>query len=409
MFSRTRLCSALELLFGDLACKDPDSFTKLPAGDGNPGITDLFQYYQPCELDQFITGLAATLCASVPDSDCISRVESLRGAVSVDLSYDTMSETLKLEALWPRRLQAMSAEPIDGHKTELGIVTTDPSGGDAHELGVGGFLASTPADKKEPSVLAFAVPSRHRRAQARFSAEFLTPQGLHPSLQLSISSASPPLEYEDQGACDLYAYLTLPRTIFADRYQLAGDLFLASKNLSSLTFASEPVDLEMPEYKTPTWGSTVLLELAPPETSADGAPSSWTAEIPLHLRYMAPTEGGLAEALVPYPAVFWACEAGAKAGFSGNPWDRESLGYDALFSPTTGFWHVEPQPTSEGADLVVGTKVPVLAPERLGWVELGTAAAILAGFAWVLYALFSASRVKDDSKPKGAARVKKDQ
>ena len=254
---------------------------------------------------------------------------------------------------------------------------------------------------------AFAVQSRHRPAPASFLAEFLAPQGLHPTLQLAISSAAPPPEYEDQGGCGLHAYLTLPRTIFADRYQLADDLFLASKNLSSLRFASQPVDLEMPEYKTPTWGSTVLLELAPPESSTDGASSPWTAEIPLHLRYMTPTEGGYAEARAPYPAVFWACEAGGKADFSGNPWDRTSLGYDTLFGPTTGFWHVEPRREDE-TDLMIRTKVPVLDTEKSGWVEVGTALAILAGFVWVLVSLLSAAGAKRGSGEKGA-RTKKEQ
>ncbi|KAL2111797.1 hypothetical protein VUR80DRAFT_9277 [Thermomyces stellatus] len=162
----------------------------------------------------------------------------------------------------------------------------------------------------------------------------------------------------------------------------------------------------MPEYKTPTWGSTVLLELAPPETSTDGASSPWTAEVPLHLRYKTPTEGGYADAQVPYPAVFWACEAGGKAAFSGNPWDRASLGYDALFGPTTSYWHVEPRPEGE-EDLMIRTKVPVLDTEKSGWVEVGTAAAILVGFAWVLFSLFSAVTGKVASRRGSAVQAKK--
>lgn len=364
----------------------------------------MFQYYQPYDdLDPLIRGLEVTLCASTADDECASRVRGLRSAVSLDVSYDSESEMLRLQALWPSDTHAVSAR-AGGHSTEVGVFTTDPSVGQAYELGVGGILAATPDERKEPSVHAFSVPSRHRRADASFSAEFLAPQGLHPTLQLAISSAAPPPEYQDQGECSPYAYLTLPRTIFADRYQLADDLFLASKNLSSLGFVSQPVDLEMPEYKTPTWGSTVLLELAPPETPPEGP---WTAEIPLHLRYMAPAEGGYSDAQVPYPAVFWACEAGGKADFAGNPWDRTALGYDAHFGPTTGFWHVEPRPAGEGADLMVMARVPVLATEKARWVEAGTAAAVLAGFAWVLFALFSAAE-KSGSREKGA-RAKKEQ
>ena len=335
-------------------------------------------------------------------------MQALRRAVSVDVSYDSGSDSFRLRALWPIETHTVSAKAIEGHKTEVGVFATDPSAGDAHELGIRGFLASTPGEKKEPSVHAFSAQSRHRPAHASFSAEFLAPPGLHPTLQLAISSATPPPEYEDSVSCGLHAYLTLPRSIFADRYQLADDLFLASKNLSSLRFASQPVDLEMPEYKTPTWGSTILVELAPPETSTDQHSSSWTAEIPLHLRYMAPAEGGYAEVQIPYPVVFWACDAGGKAAFSGNPWDRAALGYDMLFGPTMGFWHFDPRPENNG-DLRITTKVPVLDTDKTGWVEIGTAAAILAGFAWVLFALFSAARGRESSGGEGTARTKKEQ
>lgn len=394
------------MLFGELGCEDPDSFVKLPSIDGD-SRNDSFQYYQPYELDRLIEGLEKTLCVSTADSECSSRVQELRSAASVDISYDSSLETLRLQALWPSGAHAVSAKPVDGHQTEVGVFTTDPSAGDAHELGVGGILATAPDDKKEPSILAFAVQSRHRGTDASFSAKFLEPHGLHPTLQLTISSAAAPADYEDQGGCGLHAYLTLPRTVFADRYQLADELFMASKNLSSLKYASQPVDLEMPEYKNPPWGSTILVELAPPEDSAD-ADSPWTAEIPLHLRYRAPAEGGYSEARIPYPAVFWACQTTEKAAFSGNPWDRASLGYDALFGPTTGFWHVEPQPETEGGDLTVAAKVPVLAPEKSGWVEAGTAATILVGFAWVLFSLLSAARGKGGSGGKDA-RAKKEQ
>lgn len=406
MFSRTRLCSSIKLLFGELDCGDSDSFVKLPSIDGDP-LNVAFQYYEPYELDRLIEGLEKTLCVNTADSECSSRVQELRSAASMDFSYDSSSETLKLQALWPGGTHAVSAKPIDGHKAEVGVFTTDPSAGNAHELGVGGILAAAPDEKKEPSILAFAVQSRHRRTDASFSAKFLKPHGLHPTLQLEISSAAVPADYEDQGGCGLHAYLTLPRTVFADRYQLADELFMASKNLSSLRYASQPVDLEMPEYKNPPWGSTVLVELAPPDVSAD-ADSPWTAEIPLHLRYRAPAEGGYSETRIPYPAVFWACQATEKAAFSGNPWDRASLGYDALFKPTTNFWHVEPRTGTEGDDLTVAAKVPVLAPEKAGWVEVGTAATILVGFAWVLFSLFSAARGKGVSGGKDT-RAKKEQ
>ncbi|SPO02815.1 uncharacterized protein DNG_05490 [Cephalotrichum gorgonifer] len=390
----TLLCSSLELFFGGLECSDPASFIKLPSTDGD-GRSDTFQYYQTYEPDHLISRLESILCASRPDDDeCSARVRALRDAVSVDIFYDTKQDILRLEALWASDRFTVGVKPVNGHRTEIGILATDPSGGEVHELGVGGFLISTPDEKKEPSLLAFTVPSRHRRANGSFSAKFLSPHGLHPTLQLAVSSATPPVGFEDQGGCSLHAYLTLPKTIFADRYQLADDLFMLSKNLSSLRYASHPVDLEMPAYKTPAWGSTVLLDLAPPPapgTSTD-EPSAWTAEVPLHLRYMAPAQGGFSETQVPYPVVFWTCRAAEDTTFSVSPWDRASLGYDALFEPRTVFWHVEPHPETTGDGLVMKTEVPVLATEKSGWVEIGTAGTILIGFVWVLYSLFSAAR-----------------
>lgn len=408
---RINLCSTLESLVGELNCKDPDSFIKLPSADGG-ARDDVYQYYQPYEQPGHLIGaLEATLCAASSSEECRAGVGALQRAASVDILYDPVQRILRLQAIWPSDTHVVGAKNMDGHKTEVGVFATDSSAGDAHELGVGGILIATPHEKKEPSILAFTVSSRHRRADADFSARLLTPQGLHPTLQLAISSATPPPDYEDQGGCGLHAYLTLPRTIFADRYQLADDLFMASKNLSALRYASQPVDLEMPEYKTAAWGSTVLLDLAPPanlETSADGASSPWTAEVPLHLRYMEPAPGGYSEAKIPYPVVFWACQSAEDAPFSGNPWDRTSLGYDGLFGPETVYWHAEPRPGTLGEDaLFITAKVPVLPTEKSGWVETATAATIVVGFAWVLFSLFSASRASGVSGKKAATRAKK--
>lgn len=124
----------------------------------------------------------------------------------------------------------------------------------------------------KPSPVLFNVPARHRRhnevaAGSSFSAKFLEPTGLHPALHLTVSSARPPV---DDAYCAIHAHFTLPKTIFADRYQLADDLFLQSKNLTALRYSSSPVDLEAPAYATKPWGSGVLLELAPPNRARTG-------------------------------------------------------------------------------------------------------------------------------------------
>mgnify|MGYP001657856498 CR=1 FL=1 len=195
-----------------------------------------------------------------------------------------------------------------------------------------------------------------------------------------------------EATCALHTYLTLPSTIFGDQYQLGttDNLFLESHNLIALRALAGEMDLEAPDWVVNRWGSNWLLELATPlEDSADPSDSSnWTVTIPLHLRYLPPSETGYRSAYVPWPVVFWACtsEEGTKMGV--NPFDRTNLGWDGLFGPRTVFYQL--QPTSER--LVEDIEVPVLRLEDEGLfrsknIELGTCVVITLGFFWVLWRL----------------------
>lgn len=270
---------------------------------------------------------------------------------------------------------------------------------EAHELGVSGLLTVVGQDTK-PSVTMFSFPSRHRDAESSFSAKFLTPTGLHPTMQLRLTSSASP---DPSSFCTPHAYFTLPKTIFADKYQLSDWLFLASKNLSSLRYTSQPVDLEAPEYVMKIWGSSILLELTPPKTNQ----GAWTAEVPLHLRYLAPTEGGYKDIEIPYPAVFWACNAEEGTKFPNNPFEKVNLGYDGLFGPRTVFWHVDPKPEAGyGARAMGDITVPVLDLDKAKWVNIGTAAVVALGFLWVVSKLagvlwktgYGRTRVADEKK-----------
>lgn len=228
----------------------------------------------------------------------------------------------------------------------------------------------------------FQVPGRHRQSGGYFSSKFLLPTGLHPSLQLHLGNNRPPLP---DAECGLYTYLSLPKTIFPDRYQLDDALFLASKNLSALVQQWGTVDLEAPAYRTKPWGSNLLLKLATPPSGQE-----WTAEIPLHLRYLEPSEATKAEVEIPYPVVFWACETDDDdLNFKHNPFDRTNVGYDGAFSSKTAFWHLNPQP-EVGSRLVNSITVPVLDAGGAKWIELVTSAVIAVGFGWVLWKLTSA-------------------
>lgn len=308
-------------------------------------------------------------------SECLERVAAILTASSVDIDFDTISHALTITAFWPPQSQSIYLyNRTPKNRLEVGILSVE-SPKEPEELSLGGFLTVVGEDTK-PSPTLFSFPARHHPVPATFSSSFLHPTGLHPTLKLQISSSTPPT---DERTCSLHAHLTLPRSIFADRYQLSDPLFLASKNLSALHHITTPVDLEAPTYTMNIWGSSLLLELAPPSTA-----SSFTAQIPLHLRYLPPSSSGQSTLDIPYPIVFWACVADEGSKFPINPFDRVNLGYDGLFGPKTMFYHLSP----EGERLINDISVPVLDSKKSGYVEAGTAGVVLLGFAWVLWCLW---------------------
>ncbi|KAI1333792.1 PIG-X [Xylariaceae sp. FL0016] len=376
-----KLCAQLRVTFGDIDCSSPDeSFTELPHDRFSHSTA--YQYFQSMDsISPFLTYTEQYACTPA-DSRCRAWVEGLSNAVSVDFSYDTISHVVKVTALWPEGRHALDFDSRLGHRTEIGILTPDtPPHLEPHELGVTGLLTVLREDK-QPSPVLFSFPSRHQDMRYGFSSAILQPQGLHPSLQIKLDSARPPLE---NAHCAPHTYLTLPRTIFADKYQLDDELFLASKNITALRYVSQPVDLEAPDYAMKLWGSTILLELQPPSEQFD---QPWTAEIPLHLRYLLPEAGGYKSINVPYPSVFWACAAEDGTKFPNNPFDRVNLGYDGLFGPRTLFWHVTPK--SQNVDTPSHqVRVPVLDLDKSSWISAGTSAVVILGFAFVVMKLLS--------------------
>lgn len=406
--SNGQLCSALKDAFGPLDCDTPQtSFTTLP--NDRFSHATAYQYFTPLDsLDPLITYAQRTLCPSPTTSSpeaashCASRVARLAQAGSLDVSYDTISHALKTTATWSHQSQPLdvatppssssSSSPAN-HRVEVGVLSADhdlqPGGAstvEPHEIGMAGVLTVLGQDTK-PGAAVFKFPARHRRVEAgSFTAGVVHAAGLHPTLRVELNAAAAQTPSDDE--CAPHAYLTLPRAVFADRYQLADPLFLASKNLTALRYLSQPVDLEAPDYVMGLWGSAALLELSPPPPpdSEDGG-SSWTAEVPLHLRYLAPAAGGYGSVEVPYPTVFWACTTEEGTKFPSSPFERVNLGYDGLFGPRTVFWHVDPQPVEAGGKLVSEVRVPVLDTDKAGWVGTGTAAVVLMGFGWIVWKL----------------------
>ena len=388
-------------------------------GSGHsPPSTD-YHFYSPLDdLLSFIEYVKTDGCKTKGNTGLCPLAASPLGSVrELDLTYDIYSRLLKLTAQWPfTDSLPLSVPSVQGSRVEVGIMGADaPPTIGPYEIGMSGHLVVLGQDDRAKPVM-FAFPSRHREApkDASFSATFAEPTGLHPTLQLHIGpGALPPRVSDDDAICKLHTYLTLPRHIFADRYQLDDELFLASKNLAALVNMTQPVDLEAPDYAVDAWGSAALVELAPPSPSGSlSAQSAWTAEIPLHLRYLLPATGGYQSVDLPYPAVFWTCETPTDTSLANNPFDRAHIGYDTLFSPNTEFWHLKPLPpssspaTSTTQRLMVPARVPVLDSSKSQYVNIGTSAVILLGFAWVLWKLASVYLRTGHGKtqPKDAAK-----
>ncbi|QKX60892.1 uncharacterized protein TRUGW13939_08038 [Talaromyces rugulosus] len=422
-----QLCSSLKDLFGkDIKCQSlQESFTQPPILSSRFSSVASLQLHSVLpSISHFAENVQRYACKST-DAECADRIAALDSADSVDIDYDAISHTLSISAFWSRPLPGNRGwtETIDkssnavSEKVEVGLLASEKAV-DKEDLSLGGFLAVVgETDILKPTL--FSFPSRHHPLSdaATYTTTLETPTGLHPTLKISLSPtalARPPAP--EDAACALHSYLTLPSVIFADKYQLSttDELFLNSHNLVALRALSGETDLEAPDWVLPRWGSNLLLELAVPsdEQTAD----TWDVTIPLHLRYLKPSEGGIQHTYLPWPVVFWACTAddGTKMGI--NPFDRVNVGFDGLFGPKTMFFQLHPE-TKNNSRLVEDLPVPVLqtAEGDVAWpgktvyqqVELGTVVAIVLGFVWVLWKLGAVVRSSPSDRRSGAAEKKK--
>lgn len=351
------------------------SFSKLKI-ESDPD-TDYFYFYQPMDTLNSFGKATADLFCDKEDEACKARMNSFGDASTLDVKYDSVSRAAKLTIMWAPKEQSLDVAASKKRRVEVGILEQGVAANqESYESGLSGLLTVL-GENKEPSPVLFNFPARHRKTADTFTASFPPPTGIHPTLQLSVSSSTSP---NPDGKCSPHAYLTLPNVIFADRYQLADSLFLASKNLTGTPQISTPVDLEAPAYNTSTWGSNALVQLAPPKDTK----GAFTSEIPLHLRYVAPKDSGGQAIELPYPVVFWACDPVADADLSKSPFDNAHLGYDDLFPQGTTFWHINPKPES-GDHITSQLVVPALEEEAASTIAFGTAAVVILGFTWVLW------------------------
>ncbi|KAJ5270453.1 hypothetical protein N7505_006211 [Penicillium chrysogenum] len=367
--------------------KQEDSFITPPLRSTQFASASLQYYTYLPSIQSLVRYIQTTVCghSRADGPECHTRADALLSADSVDIDYDSVSRALTVSGLWTSpptggwtdqfRKPASAADQI-----EFGLLGAD-AGLEPEEIKMGGLLAVVGLDEKLKPTM-FSFPSRHQSLPepSTYAVSFASPTGLHPTIDTT---------------CALHTYLTLPSTIFGDQYQLAttDPLFLESHNLVALRALAGEMDLEAPDWVVQRWGSNWLLELSTPRETEDATttpdPSNWTATIPLHLRYLPPSETGHRTAHIPWPVVFWACTAEDDTNMGVNPFDRTNLGWDSLFHPRTLFYQLQPA----GDRLVEEVDVPVLRLEggdgyfQGKHIELGTCVFISLGFMWVLWRL----------------------
>ncbi|CCU82741.1 unnamed protein product [Blumeria hordei] len=389
------LCTILKEAFGPMDCVSPErTFTPLYKETSNLD-TPFFQFYSPlssiAKLEDYLQNMAYSRLPPSISEQCSKRLSSLISATQLDISFTGSSQSFSISSFTPTGTKSLflqfSEELSDKYKTrhEIGFLTSSKAN-NPEDISVSGFLTVIGDDKKLKPTL-FSFPSRHHSSNVNFSARFLRPSGMHPTLELRISDIRLPHDFQ---ACRAHVLLTLPQSIFVDKYQLSDPLFLRNKNLSALRRITDDIDLEAPAYNLPTWGSSVLIELATPDDNTNHSePLDWTAQIPTHLRYLMPSSNssGLRDIEVPYPVVFWACNSGHTLKFSNNPFDRPLLGYENSFGEQYIFYHLKPKSINEDGRLVDKLQVPVLDLDQYYNIKVMTYLAVGIGFMWVVLCL----------------------
>ncbi|CAG8212654.1 unnamed protein product [Penicillium salamii] len=423
--SSEELCTLLRTVVGpdeDAQYKDctkpEESFISPPPSTRLATPASLQYHTHLPTVDNLVKYIQDDVCTK-GSTECHTHANALLSVDSVDIDYDSISHALTVSGFWANPPQGgwndeISKPSSAADQIEFGLLGAEP-GLEPEEIKMGGLLAVVGEDQKLKPTM-FSFPSRHQPLiePSSYTVSFTPPTGLHPEMSITIPGSSlkrPPAPSD--ATCALHTYLTLPSTVFGDQYQLrtTDPLFLESHNLAALHALAGETDLEAPDWVVDRWGSTWLLELATPE-SQDKAPSNWTATIPLHLRYLPPSESGYRTAHIPWPIVFWACTTEDESEVGPNPFDRTTLGWDGLFSPQTTFYQIQPA----GARLVEDLDVPVLrlSGERLFQgksIELGTCLVISLGFLWVLWKLLRVawvSGVGSNDKAGRGAHDKKD-
>lgn len=287
---------------------------------------------------------------------------------------------LVVEAYWADWRGPVDVRARSDAKVEVGLLAAEAGSLDAEHLVASGAIRELGEHKKWQRTIVNYGRTTMAAAGSQFTASFETPVGLHPKHVLNITGARAPHD-----VCHLYAKYTIPKQLFLDRYQLA-DLAVAKPNkpaTGELLGVWGETDLEAPAWTVPGWGSEAIVRIRP-DVPRDGPTLAFT--LPMHSRYEVPGNGTdtAAAARMPVPDVFWACQDLVGLDTS----EMEPVGYKSVFPPDTVFYHIQPAQARLHTEL----RIPVVPASSFGAVQAGTAAAILAGFVYVLTKVWRGSR-----------------
>lgn len=337
------------------------------------------------------TGLSSDEAEELVDSiDSISITSGFLPLHPLDFQKET---DIVIDAYISRAKKGSIAHTGD-FKTEIGLFTVSSSYSDFedHDWALGGLIRNM--DKKDFDKSLIHAWPRHRKATGSLDAAFDQPVGLHPHHRLYFNDVAYPSGHAS-GTCRLYAEYTVPKFLFLDQYQLA-DLDRRTETsipTGKLIGVWGEIDLEAPVWAIDGWGSEALVEIYHDKSG------TFDFELPLHSRYEIPLNGSTQlNHRLPWPAVFWACQ---DMDMRPSP-DIKSLGYETFFPDDTVFYHVGPRDAVQSFNTEF--HIPVAPLEHYDTIRKVTTASLLAGFAWILWKVFSKNA--RDGKENATSRKK---
>jgi hypothetical protein len=250
--------------------------------------------------------------APKPDTEEFLLLASLVHADVIEFDIPS-PQSIQIRAIWsssPHENGWRLDIPSDPNtRIEVGIFE-EASGEDKDEMGLNGVRAVLGEDKDFIPTL-FTFPHRHHILSSTGIQFVLDPSfGSHPVLKTLLPKSmlqAPINDTLDHETCNLHALYTLSKDVFVDQYQLSQLAQFKSGGIENVRGIWGETDLENPSYTTKEWGSLVLVDI--PKLEEGDAIHEMTVELPMHLRYLKPREGGgnqIVEILP--PEMFWTCE-----------------------------------------------------------------------------------------------------